>query len=249
MGRFDDQVAIVTGSGEGLGFGIAQRLGSEGAKIVIVDLSPEMAETASQTLAEQGIPVEIVLGDVGDEETAKTAAQKAIATWGRIDILVNNAGIAGHSANVWELSVEEMDRVYNTNLRGVFAFHHHIIPHMIERDYGRIVNIASIAGKEGNPKAVPYSATKAAVIGLTKSVGKELATTGIRVNCVTPAVVRTRILSQLTQEHIDYMLSKIPMGRTGEVAEVAALVAWLSSEECSFSTGAVFDISGGRATY
>ena len=249
MGRFDEQVAIVTGSGEGLGFGIAQRLGSEGAKIVIVDNSAEMAETASQTLAEQEIPVEVALGDVGEEKTAESAVRKAMDTWGRIDILVNNAGIAGNSANVWELSVEEMDRVYSTNLRGVFSFCHHVIPHMIERDYGRIVSIASIAGKEGNPKAVPYSATKAGVIGLTKSVGKELATTGIRVNCVTPAVVRTRILDQLTQEHIDYMLSKIPMGRTGEVEEVAALVAWLASDECSFSTGAVFDISGGRATY
>ncbi|MXY42808.1 MAG: SDR family oxidoreductase [Dehalococcoidia bacterium] len=240
---------MVTGAGEGLGFGIAQRLGSEGARIVIVDMNADVAEQASQALAEQGVDSEVVLGDVGDDETAKQAVKQAIERWGRIDILVNNAGIAGHSASVWELPIEEMDRVYRTNLRGVYAFCHYVIPAMIERDYGRIINIASIAGKEGNPKAVPYSATKAGVIGLTKSVGKELATTGIRVNCITPAVVRTRILEQLTQEHIDYMVSKIPMGRTGEVAEVAALVAWLASEECSFTTGGVFDISGGRATY
>ena len=249
MSRFEDQTAIVTGAAEGLGYGIAKRLGSEGASVVIVDMNGEAAEQASKSLGERGIAAEVVIGDVGDEDTARRAARIAADRWGRIDILVNNAGIAGHSANVWDLSVEEMDRVYRTNLRGVFSFCHHVIPYMLERDYGRIVNIASIAGKEGNPKAVPYSATKAGVIGLTKSIGKELARTGVRVNCVTPAVVRTRILEQLTQEHIDYMISKIPMGRTGEVSEVAALVAWLSSMECSFSTGAVFDISGGRATY
>lgn len=249
MSRFEDQTAIVTGAAEGLGYGIAERLGSEGARVVIVDMNGEAAEQASKSLGERGIAAEVVIGDVGDEDTARRAARIAADRWGRIDILVNNAGIAGHSANVWELSVEEMDRVYRTNLRGVFSFCHHVIPYMLERDYGRIVNIASIAGKEGNPKAVPYSATKAGVIGLTKSIGKELARTGVRVNCVTPAVVRTRILEQLTQEHIDYMISKIPMGRTGEVSEVAALVTWLSSGECSFSTGAVFDISGGRATY
>ena len=249
MSRFEDQTAIVTGAAEGLGYGIAERLGSEGASVVIVDMNREAAEQASKSLGERGIAAEVVIGYVGDEDTARRAARIAADRWGRIDILVNNAGIAGHSANVWDLSVEEMDRVYRTNLRGVFSFCHHVIPYMLERDYGRIVNIASIAGKEGNPKAVPYSATKAGVIGLTKSIGKELARTGVRVNCVTPAVVRTRILEQLTQEHIDYMISKIPMGRTGEVSEVAALVAWLSSMECSFSTGAVFDISGGRATY
>ena len=151
--------------------------------------------------------------------------------------------------NIWELDVAEMDRVYRTNLRGVFSFCHEVIPHMLEKDYGRIVNIASIAGKEGNPRMVPYSSTKAAVIGLTKSIGKELAGTGILANCITPAVVQTRILEQFTPEQVQYMVDRIPVGRTGEIAEIAALVAWLASDECSFSTGAVFDISGGRATY
>ena len=186
---------------------------------------------------------------MADPAVATAGVAQALETWGRIDVLVNNAGIGGNVAPIWELPVEEMDRVYRTNLRGVFLFCHEVIPHMMERDYGRIVNIASIAGKEGNPRMVPYSATKAAVIGLTKSVGKELADTGIRVNCVTPAVIQTRILDQLTPAQVDYMLERIPMGRTGEVSEVAALVAWLASKECSFSTGAVFDISGGRATY
>ena len=166
-----------------------------------------------------------------------------------MDILINNAGIIGKTGAVWELPVDEMDRVYRTNLRGVYLFCRAVIPHMLQRDYGRIVNIASIAGKEGNPRMVPYSATKAAVIGLTKSVGKELAPTGVRVNCVTPAVVQTRMLEDSTPEQIRYMVERIPMGRTGEIDEVAALVTWLASSECSFSTGAVFDISGGRATY
>ena len=175
--------------------------------------------------------------------------EAALEAWGRVDVLVNNAGITGVDGNVWELDLEEMDRVYRVNLRGVFAFCRAVIPAMLERDYGRIVNIASIAGKEGNPRMVPYSATKAGVIGLTKSVGKELAKSGVRVNCVTPAVVHTRILDELTPEQVRYMVERIPIGRTGEIAEIAALAAWLASEECSFSTGGVFDISGGRATY
>ena len=166
-----------------------------------------------------------------------------------MDVLVNNAGIIGITGNVWELPADEMDRVYRTNLRAVYLFCRAVIPHMLERDYGRIVNIASIAGKEGNPRMVPYSATKAAVIGLTKSVGKELALTGIRVNCVTPAVIQTRMLDGTTPEQVRYMVERVPMNRLGEVDEVAALAAWLASSECSFSTGAVFDISGGRATY
>ena len=249
MSRFEDRVAIVTGAGSGIGRGIASRLGSEGARITLVDFDGELAERAAGELADAGVDVASVIGDVGEAETAKRAVDEAMSRWGRVDVLVNNAGIGGDVGNIWELPVEEMDRVYRTNLRGVYLFTHYAVPAMLEGDYGRIVNIASIAGKEGNPRMVPYSATKAAVIGLTKSVGKELATTGVRVNCVTPAVVQTRILEQLTDEQVGYMVERIPMGRTGDVSEVAALVAWLSSEECSFTTGGVFDISGGRATY
>ena len=189
------------------------------------------------------------VGDVGDYSTAKEAGETAVNEWGQIDILVNNAGIAGGVGSIWELPVEEMDKVYRTNLRGVYLFCNQIIPYMLNRNYGRIVNVASIAGKEGNPRMVPYSASKAAVIGLTKSVGKELATTGITVNCITPAVIRTRMVENLTPKQVEYMVERIPMGRTGDPEEIASLVTWLSSEECSFSTGAVFDISGGRATY
>lgn len=249
MTVFADQVAIVTGAATGIGHAIASRLGSDGARILIVDLDRDEAERAAGELAASGIDVRIQVGDVADPDVAASSVSQALETWGHIDVLVNNAGIGGNVAPIWDLPVEEMDRVYRSNLRGVFLFCHEVIPHMMERDYGRIVNIASIAGKEGNPRMVPYSATKAAVIGLTKSVGKELANTGIRVNCITPAVIQTRILDQLTPAQVDYMLERIPMGRTGEVSEVASLVAWLASKECSFSTGAVFDISGGRATY
>jgi 3-oxoacyl-[acyl-carrier protein] reductase len=249
MTVFADQVAIVTGAATGIGHAIASRLGGDGARILIVDLDRGEAERAAGELAASGIDVRIQVGDVADPDVAASSVSQALETWGRIDVLVNNAGVGGNVAPIWELPVEEMDRVYRSNLRGVFLFCHEVIPHMMERDYGRIVNIASIAGKEGNPRMAPYSATKAAVIGLTKSVGKELADTGIRVNCITPAVIQTRILDQLTPAQVDYMLERIPMGRTGEVSEVAALVAWLASKECSFSTGAVFDISGGRATY
>ena len=249
MTRFAGQVAVVTGAATGIGYGIARRLGGEGAGIMIVDADGATGEQAVAELAGAGVDARLVVGDVADPNVATRCVSQAIDAWGRIDILVNNAGIGGTTANIWELPVEEMDRVYRTNLRGVFVFCKQVIPHMMERDYGRIVNIASIAGKEGNPRMVPYSATKAAVIGLTKSVGKELARTGIRVNCVAPAVVLTRILDEFTREQVQYMVDRIPMGRTGEIDEIAALVAWLASEECSFSTGAVFDISGGRATY
>jgi 3-oxoacyl-[acyl-carrier protein] reductase len=249
MGALDGQVAIVTGAATGIGYGISKRLAKDGARLVMVDFDGSMGEQSSSEIAARGHDVKLVVGDVAEPATAERAAQQAIDTWGRIDILVNNAGIGGLNGGIWELAVEEMDRVYRTNLRGVFSFCHYAIPHMLERDYGRIVNIASIAGKEGNPRMVPYSATKAAVIALTKSVGKELAKTGVRVNCITPAVVQTRILDEFTPEQIQYMIDRIPMGRTGEIDEIAAMVAWVASPECSFSTGAVFDISGGRATY
>lgn len=249
MSRFEGQVAIVTGAAEGLGFGIAQRLGGEGARVTVVDVNSDLARQASDALAREGVSSEVVSGDVADEETASRATARSVARWGRIDILVNNAGIGSPVARSWEMPVEEMDRIYRTNLRGVFSFCHHVIPHMLERDYGRIVNVSSASGKEGVAGAVPYAATKAGVISLTKSIGLELAKTGIRVNCVTPGAVMTRLLERLTKERIDGMVSRIPMGRTGTVSEVAALVAWLASEECSYSTGATFDVSGGRTTY
>ena len=249
MTRFAGKVAIITGSGTGIGFAIALKLGKEGARIMIVDHDKKLAQDASEKLNSFGIESLLQVGDVGDYSTAKEAGETAVNEWGQIDILVNNAGIAGGVGSIWELPVEEMDKVYRTNLRGVYLFCNQIIPYMLNRNYGRIVNVASIAGKEGNPRMVPYSASKAAVIGLTKSVGKELASTGITVNCITPAVIRTRMVENLTPKQVEYMVERIPMGRTGDPEEIASLVTWLSSEECSFSTGAVFDISGGRATY
>ena len=187
--------------------------------------------------------------DVTDADAVQRAAADTAGALGRIDILIACAGITGPNASVWDYPLAEWDRVIDVNLNGVFYCNRAVVPHMLRNDYGRIVNIASIAGKEGNPNAAAYSASKAGVIGLTKSLGKELANTNVRVNCVTPAAVRTPLFAQMTQEHIDFMLSKIPLGRFGEIDEIAALVAWLASEECSFSTGGVFDISGGRATY
>ena len=205
-----------------------------------------MVERIHQKSTERALAIQC---DISTPGSAQQIHDATINRFGRIDVLINNAGIIGKTGTVWELPVDEMDRVYRTNLRGVFLFCRQVIPHMLERDYGRIVNIASIAGKEGNPRMVPYSATKAAVIGLTKSLGKELARTGILVNCITPAAVETDLFRQMTEEHVRFMLSKIPMGRFGRIEEVAAMTAWLCSEECSFTTGGVFDLSGGRATY
>ena len=249
MTRFDGQVAIVTGGATGIGLGIASRLGSDGSRVLIVDVDGELGEQSVAVLASRGIESRLVVGDVAESDVAERSVAEALDAWSRIDIMVNNAGLGGKTANIWELEVEEMDRIYRTNLRGVFLFCQKVLPHMMERDYGRIVNVASVAGKEGNPRMVPYSATKAAVIALTKSVAKEVVKTGIRVNCITPALVQTRILEQFTPEQVEYLVDRIPMGRMGEIEEIASLVAWLSSSECSFSTGAAFDISGGRSTY
>ena len=246
--KFKDKVALITGAYQGLGKGIAKRLGAQGCKLILVDIDERVKDTEKE-FNNANIDAISVIGDVSEESTANSAVEKGVSKYNKIDILVNNAGIGGINKPLWDLPVDELDRVYAINLRGVFIFCKSVIPLMLKNKYGRIVNIASIAAKEGNPNAVPYSATKSAVIGLTKSLGKELAKTEIRVNCVTPAVVKTSILDEFTEEHINYMLEKIPIGRTGKIEEVANMVAWIASEECSFSTGAVFDISGGRATY
>jgi 3-oxoacyl-[acyl-carrier protein] reductase len=242
---FRNRTAVVTGGAAGIGLAVAQRLAREGARVALWDRDPDALARARA--ADGFAHVEAL--DVADVAAVERAAAATDAALGRIDILVCSAGIAGPNKMTWEFPVDEWKRVFDVNVHGVFHCNRAVVPVMQRNDYGRIVNIASIAGKEGNPTASAYSASKAAVIGLTKSLGKELAKTGIRANCVTPAAVRTAIFDQITQAHIDFMLSKIPMGRFGTVEEIAAMVCWLCSEECSFSTGAVFDLSGGRATY
>jgi NAD(P)-dependent dehydrogenase (short-subunit alcohol dehydrogenase family) len=239
--RFAERVAVVTGGGSGIGAGIAARLSAEGARVSLWDRD-------EAALARAEAPHKSVV-DVADVEAVGGACARTVAALGRIDILIASAGIAGPNASVWEYPIAEWNRVVDVNLNGVFYCNRAVVPHMLRDDYGRIVNIASIAGKEGNPNAAAYSASKAAVIGLTKSLGKELAHSNIRVNAVAPAAVRTPLFAQMAEAHIAFMLSKIPLGRFGEIDEIASLVCWLASEECSFSTGAVFDISGGRATY
>lgn len=237
MSRFAGRVAVITGGASGIGAAIARRLKAEGARVVLWDRQPAEGFDHSELL------------DLTDAAAVQSAADATAAALGRIDILVASAGITGPNGPTWTYPIAEWQRVMDVNVNGVFYACRATVPHMIAGGYGRIVNIASVAGKEGNPNASAYSTSKAAVIGLTKSLGKELAKTEIRVNCVTPAAVRTAIFDQMTQEHIDFMLSKIPMGRFGTVDEVASLVCWLASEEAAFSTGAVFDCSGGRATY
>jgi 3-oxoacyl-[acyl-carrier protein] reductase len=240
------RVGVVTGGAKGIGRAIVERLAQSGAKVAIWDADGALAQSVAK---EVGDGVRSYSVDVTKPESVEAAAASVIKDLGRIDILVNNAGIAGPTAKVWEYPLAELRQTMAVNLEGPFNCCHAVVPQMQKQGYGRIVNIASIAGKEGNPNASAYSASKAALIGLTKSLGKELAGTGITCNAVTPAVARTAILDQVTQEHIDYMVSKIPMGRMVETAEIAALVSWIGSEDCSFTTGAVFDISGGRATY
>ncbi len=234
MNRLDFQgrTAVVTGGSQGIGAAIAARLEAAGARVRIWDV------------AAKADPV-----DVADALAVERATARALADLGRIDVLVNNAGVAGLNAPTADYPLEEWERVLRVNLTSQFLCCRAVVPDMVKRKYGRIVNIASIAGKEGNPNAVAYSASKAGVISLTKSLGKELAQTGVLVNCVTPAAAKTAIFDQMTEQHINYMLAKIPMGRFVTVEEIATLVCWLASEDCSFSTGAVFDISGGRATY
>ncbi|HEY0424603.1 MAG TPA: SDR family NAD(P)-dependent oxidoreductase [Rhodopila sp.] len=239
--RFAGRTAVVTGGVSGIGAGIARRLAAEGATLSIWD----MDEAA---LARSGISHSVAL-DVTDPDAVRRAAEATAAALGKIDIMVTSAGVTGPNHPTWEYPIAAWDRVIDINLKGVFYCCHAVVPFMRTNGYGRIVNIASIAGKEGNPNASAYSASKAGVIGLTKSLGKELAATQIRVNCVNPAAVKTPLFEQMTPEQVNWMLSKIPIGRFGAIDEVASLVLWLASEEASFSTGAVFDISGGRATY
>ncbi len=231
MKRFDGRRAVVTGGASGIGQAVARRIESEGGRALVWDLN-------------DGIKV-----DISDHEAVERAMVETIRQLGGIDILVNSAGITGPTVPLAEFPVDGWKQVMAINVNGAFFTNRAVVPFMMAQNYGRIVNIASIAGKEGNPNASAYSASKAAVIGMTKSLAKELAKTNITVNAVTPAAVRTPIFDQMPQTHIDFMLSKIPKGRFGTVDEVASLVCWLASEECSFSTGAVFDISGGRATY
>jgi len=238
--------AIVTGGAAGIGFAIAQRLIASGARVALWDRDEKTLAESAKAL---GARTHTQRLDVSDETDVKLAFDETVRELGRVDVLVCSAGITGPNLPTWDYPVADWKQVLDINLTGVFLCNKTVIPHMRKNDYGRIVNIASIAGKEGNPNASAYSASKAGVISLTKSLGKELAKTGIRVNCVTPAAVKTGMFAQMTQSHIDFMLSKIPMGRFGEVDEIAALVSWLCTEDCSFSTGAVFDLSGGRAVY
>ncbi|QXM23966.1 SDR family oxidoreductase [Elioraea tepida] len=242
--RFERRVAVVTGGARGIGLAVAERLAAEGARVALWDL--DEAEAAKVAARLSGLALRV---EVADEASVAAAVAATEAALGPIDILINNAGITGPNGPVETYPFDAWRRVIEVDLTGVFLCCRAVVPGMRARNRGRIVNVASIAGKEGNPNASAYSAAKAGVIALTKSLGKELADTEVRVNCVTPAAVKTDIFAQMTEEHIAWMLSKIPLGRFGRVEEIAAMICWLASDEASFSTGAVFDVSGGRATY
>ncbi|BEP47135.1 MULTISPECIES: SDR family NAD(P)-dependent oxidoreductase [Variovorax] len=243
---FAGRHAVVTGGAAGLGYGIAERLIASGGSVTLWDRDEAAAGKAAAALGSKAFAVKV---DVAQQSSVAAAVAATLAHSPRIDALVNSAGITGPNTRLWDYPVDDWRQVMEVNINGVFLCCREVVAQMRAQGYGRIVNIASVAGKEGNPNASAYSASKAAVIALTKSLGKELADTGIRVNCVTPAAVKTAIFDQMTPEHIAFMLSKIPMGRFGTVEEVAAMVGWLCTEDCSFSTGAVFDLSGGRSTY
>ncbi|GAB9239638.1 SDR family oxidoreductase [Bradyrhizobium diazoefficiens] len=245
-GRFQGRTAIVTGAASGIGRGVADRLRAEGAVVSLWDSNEEALLRRTDELGSTDIQVV----NIASEQAVDLAMTRSVAALGgRLDILIAGAGISGPNRTTKDYSGDDWRRVIDINLNGTFYCNRAAVREMAQTGYGRIVNIASVAGKEGNPNASAYSASKAAVIGLTKSLGKELASTDVRINCVTPAAIRTPIFDQMAPEHIDFMLSKIPIGRFGRVEEVTALVLWLASDECSFSTGAAFDLSGGRATY
>ncbi len=240
--------AIITGGARGIGLAIAERFLASGASVTLWDRDPPALDAATKRLA-AGERVHGVRADVADDASVVAATNATIGAMGGIDILVNNAGITGPNTTTWEYPVAEWKKVMDIDLTGPFLCCRSVVPHMIKGGYGRIVNVASVAGKEGNPNAPAYSAAKAGLIALTKSLGKELAKTGVLANCVTPAVADTDILKQMTEAHIAFMLGKIPMGRFVKIDEIAAMVTWLASSDCSFTTGGVFDITGGRSTY
>lgn len=246
MFEVDGQTAIVTGAANGIGEVISRRLANAGARVAIADIDERAAAAAAERIGEHSFPVRL---DVTDANSVQQAIDMVLARTQSLEIVVNNAGVAGKAAPIWEQTDDDWNRVLAINLTGPFFMCRAVMPHMRSRGYGRVVNIASIAGKEGNPNMVAYSASKAAIIGLTKSVAKEVATEGICVNAVSPAVIRTKILDQLTPAQVSYMVERIPMKRTGQPEEVAAVVHFLSSRDCSFVTGQCYDVSGGRATY
>ena len=250
MNRIDlhDRVAVITGGAQGLGYATALRMLDSGASVMLWDIDSARVEHARAELSGRG-NVAAAMVELTDEASIEAAVQATLERYGQIDILVNNAGITGGNGTTWELEPAIWRRVIEVNLIAPYLVCRAIVPHMNARRYGRIVNIASIAGKEGNANASHYSASKAGLIGLTKSLAKEVAQRGVLVNCVTPAAAKTAMFDTMTQAHIDFMLSKIPMGRFGKVEEITSLICWLASDECSFTTGSVFDASGGRATY